>query len=89
MIPSGIFGTKWLHRPTMCCTPASDDADIFLDNDLVEAHDYSAIKCNRPSGMLTLRNPWGSAYRAPFQPRQLLVEAIDRGGGVFDISFDN
>lgn len=67
-------------NPTVSSTP-SEANDGSTPDRLPSSHMYTAMRCDRNAGIVTLRNPWG---RNPGD------DAItDRGDGVFDISFAN
>ena len=52
-------------------------------NGLPSPHAYSAIRCDRGKGIVTLRNPWGIVSQNPTSG------VTDHGDGIFDISFED
>ena len=53
------------------------------NNGLPSGHVYSAMRCDRGKGIVTLRNPWGLVSQKPTS------KVTHHGDGVFDISFED
>jgi len=79
----------WLKVATKPTTSSSmDTKSTMMANGLPGSHAYSAIRCDRNKGMVTLRNPWGmvSQNSAGFSNNGG-KGVTGRGDGVFDITF--
>lgn len=88
--PDDALWAIWLDaslKPTVSTSNISSDR--FLANELPSNHDYSAIRCDKDKGFVTLRNLWGMVSQDPlWGTSNGGGEGVtDRGDGVFDISF--